>query len=317
MNAKEFSLWTLLTILWGGSFLAIGIGVETLDPLTLVAGRMLIAALVLVSIVYLSGNTLRLGARGWSIAAVAGLTGNIIPFLLISYAEQEVNSGMAALIMGITPIVTLAVAPLIHPDETLGKMKILGAAAGFAGIAILVGPSALSGTGGYLVPKLALVFAALCYSFTTLFSRRFAFPDPLQLAAAAVLVGALTSTTIALFGFQHVGRFEWSYSGALTVLYLGLGPTALATLVYFYLVPRIGAGRLSQVNYVVPILGTLLGMTFLSERPDWNTWVAIPVILFGVFLVSRNSSSSRRKTAGSDQEKTPALSALVDRKQPG
>jgi drug/metabolite transporter (DMT)-like permease len=312
MNAKEFSLWTLLTILWGGSFLAIGIGVETLDPLTLVAGRMLIAALVLVSIVYLSGNTLRLGARGWSIAAVAGLTGNIIPFLLISYAELEVNSGTAALIMGITPIVTLAVAPLIHPDETLGRLKVLGAATGFAGIAILVGPAALNGTSGYLVPKLALVGAALCYSFTTLFSRRFPFPNSLQLAAAAVLVGALTSTTIALFGFQHVGRFEWSYSGALTVLYLGLGPTALATLVYFYLVPRIGAGRLSQVNYVVPILGTLLGMTFLNERPDWNTWIAIPVILFGVFLVSRNSSGKQASKSKSGFERTPKVPAIVD-----
>lgn len=317
MNAKEFGLWTLLTILWGGSFLAIGIGVETIDPFTLVAGRMVLAACVLVSIVYLSGNTLRLGRRGWSIAAVAGMTGNIFPFLLISYAEQEVNSGTAALIMGITPIVTLAVAPLIHPDETLGRLKILGAAAGFAGIAILVGPAAMEGTDGFFVAKLALVLAALLYSFTTLFSRRFPFPDPLQLAAAAVLVGAVTSSLVAIFSFQHVGRFEWSYPGTLTVLYLGLGPTALATLVYFYLVPRIGAGRLSQVNYVVPILGTLLGIAFLNEQPEWNTWVAIPIILLGVFLVTRKAGSSSPQKINPVSGKTSAPPGLAERKQPG
>lgn len=317
MNAKEFGLWTLLTLLWGASFLAIGIGVKSLDPMTLVAGRMFIAALVLVAVVYLTGNTLQLGKRGWFIAGVAGMTGNILPFLLISYAEQDVNSGMAALIMGITPIVTLAVAPFIHPDETLGRLKILGAGFGFAGIAILVGPSAAEGAGGFLVPKLALVAAALLYSFTTLFSRRFPYPNPLQLAAGAVLVGALVSMVIALAGFQHYGRLQVTWQGLLAVVYLGLGPTALATLVYFYLVPRIGAGRLSQVNYVVPVLGTLLGIAFLGERPDWSTWISIPVILVGVFLVSRNASKPARAEVSSDPGRTSAPSVLADRTQPG
>ena len=287
MSAKDFGLWALLAWLWGSSFLAIDIGLENYDPLALVAGRMIIGAAVLAAFIYAKGVGLKLGPRGWLLATVLGLTGNVIPFFLISYAEQIVDSGLAALIMGIAPIVTLALAPLVHFEETLGPGKILGAAFGFGGIIVLVGPSAAAGLGGDLLPQMALIGAALCYASTALISRRFAYPNPLQMAAASVLTGAVLITIVAAMSTPTFDLAEAPLPSSLAVLYLGLGPTALAALIYFHLIPRIGAARLQQVNYVVPVLGTFLGMAVLAEQPAWTTWTAIPLILLGVYFVSR------------------------------
>ncbi|WP_428671461.1 DMT family transporter [Roseibium sp.] len=305
MSAKEFGLWVLLTLLWGCSYVAIDIGLEAFDPFTLVSGRMIIGALMLVIVVFLVDGSLRLSWRGWAIATTVGLTGNVFPFLLISFAEQHVNSGLAALLMGVAPIVTLAVAPLIHTDETLGPLKVLGAAAGFGGVLVLVGPEALSGLTGDLVPKLALVLAALCYAFTTLFARRFAWPNARQMAAASVLVGALAIASVTAFKLSSHGLPGFALPSVLALAYLGVGSTGLAAILYFHLVPRIGATRMQQTNYVIPVLGTLLGIAVLGEEPDWNTWLAIPLILLGVYLVSRKQ---RQRVGRSNvwAEKAPA-----------
>ncbi|MEP5624990.1 MAG: DMT family transporter, partial [Hyphomicrobiales bacterium] len=295
--AKEFLLWALLATLWGSSFLAISIGVHDYDPIALVAGRMVIGAAVLTAVLLLSGGNLRLGVRGWAIASIVGLSGNVAPFLLISFAEQTVNSSLAALIMGIAPIVTLALAPLIHHDETLSRPKVLGALAGFCGVIVLVGSDAAQGVTADLIPQLALVMAALCYAFTALFSRRFPFSNPMQMAAASVLIGAMGM--LAVSGAElFVGVIpDLTSPGALAIIYLGVGPTALAALIYFYLIPRIGATRLQQVNYVVPVIGTVLGITVLSEQPEWTTWAALPLILLGVYLVSKKEPQPAKLVA--------------------
>ncbi|PIE11019.1 MAG: hypothetical protein CSA72_05880 [Rhodobacterales bacterium] len=284
MTRTDFWLWLALAWLWGSSFLAIGIGVETLSPAALVALRMAIGTLALVGILYASGGSLRLGRRGWRIAGVVGMTGNVIPFLLISYAEQQVDSGLAALIMGIAPVVTLTLAPLIHPDESVTRTLLLGAALGFSGVAVLVGPEALQGVSGELMPRLALVGAALCYSATALISRRYPHPEPLQMAAGSVLAGALVIGAMAAPGWDMQ---EIRASSLWAAVYLGLGPTALAAVIYFHLIPRIGASRLQQVNYVVPVLGTVLGIIVLGERPGWNSLLAIVMIAGAIWLVTR------------------------------
>ncbi len=132
-------MWSLLAWLWGSSFLAIGIGVETISPISLVAGRLALGALVLTLVLVITRNDFRLGYSGWILASVVGLTGNVIPFLLISYAEVQVDTGIAALIMGIAPVITLCMAPIVHADERLTGSKVLGGLIGFTGIVYLLG----------------------------------------------------------------------------------------------------------------------------------------------------------------------------------
>ncbi len=297
MQAKSFLLWAVLAALWGSSFLAIGVAVESYSPALLVLGRMAIGAFILAIVLYVGGGSFSLGARGWAIAVVVGLSGNVLPFLLISYAEQQVDTGLAALIMGIAPIITLALAPLMHHEEHLSVTKVFGGIAGFLGVAILVAPGVSQGAVGALLPQAALVGAAFCYASTALFSRKYPHNDPLQMAAASVLTGLIFMGGFVVLSGEAVDMPNLLDPASLAVIYLGVGPTALAALIYFYLIPRIGAARLQQVNYVVPVLGTLLGIALLGEEPVWTTWLALPLIMCGVYLVTRKD---RRKTGLSD-----------------
>ena len=287
MSQRNIWLWCLLAWLWGSSFLAMGIGVQTLAPEVLVAMRMVVGAVLLISLLLYTGGSLRLGARGWALAAVVGLTGNVFPFLLITAAGRSVETGLAALIMGLAPILTLTLAPLAHRSETLTPAKVIGALLGLGGVLLIVGPDVVNGLGERLLPQAGLLLAAAFYSFTALFSRRFPYDNPIQMAAASVLVGAASiSVYVSLFSaWPPLGSLN---AGAVTAgVYLGIGATALAALIYFYLIPRIGAGRLQQVNYVVPLIGTLLGAAILAERLPINAIAAIPIIFLAIYLVMR------------------------------
>ncbi len=283
---KNILLWIVLALIWSSSYLAIKVGILSIPPLTLVAIRMIIGTFVLLIVLRLWSLTLPTDLQSWAILLVSGLMGNIIPFSLISYGEIHIDSGLAALLMGIAPVVTVLLAPLIHPDEVLNPKIIAGITIGFLGLVILIGPSALQGLGAHVTGQLAVLAAALCYAFTTLFTRKYAKLPALVMAAGSMLIGTViivVTAGIAEAPLQNGLIFDRSM---LAAIYLGLFPTALATLIYFYLVPKIGAARMSQVNFVVPVAGALIGAIFLHEAISPNMIVALLLILLAVFLVT-------------------------------
>ena len=287
MKPFDFVLFAILALLWGSAFLAIRISVHEINPADMVAIRLVIGAVALWLYSKALGIELRLPRSGWFVVFVAAIFGNALPFWLISVGETEVDSGLAALIMGIAPIATLATAPLFLDDEQFTREKKIGAAIGFAGVLLLVGPSVLFGIGAQFLPQLAILLAALCYAGTTLFSRKYAKGTPEALATLTIAVAAVMMLPIAAFDGIEIGN-----AGALaisSVIYLALGPTALAAVLYYVLLPRMGAGRLQQVNYAVPVIGTLLGILVLGEQPTWNVWLALPVIITAVAIVTRRA----------------------------
>ena len=290
---KNALLWITLSLIWSSSYLAIKIGIITIEPLTLVAIRMLIGTSVMLIILRLWSLTLPTDLRSWAILLVSGMMGNIVPFSLISYGEIHINSGLAALLMGIAPVVTVLLAPLIHPDEVLTRKIIAGITIGFTGLIVLIGPGALHGLGDHVTGQLAVFAAALCYAFTTLFARKYARLPALVMATGSMLIGTVIIVITAFI-------FEAPLQGGLTAdrsmlaaLYLGLFPTALATLIYFYLVPKIGAARMSQVNFVVPVAGALIGVAALNETLTLNMIIALALILIAVFLVTYRRKSNQ------------------------
>jgi drug/metabolite transporter (DMT)-like permease len=283
---KNILLWIALALIWSSSYLAIKIGVESISPLSLVTMRMIIGTSVMLCILRLWSLTLPREIRSWIILLVVGLTGNIIPFSLISYGEVHIDSGLAALLMGIAPVVTVLLAPMVHPDEILSPKIIMGITLGFFGLIVLIGPEALQGFGDHVKGQLAVFGAALCYAFTTLFTRKYANQPALVMATGSMLIGTIIIVCVTAL-LEPVGQITLAMNRSLfAAIYLGLFPTALATLIYFQLVPKLGAARMSQVNFVVPVAGTLLGVLFLREPLAPQTITALLLILSAVFLVT-------------------------------
>ncbi len=283
---KNMLLWITLALIWSSSYLAIKLGIQSIPPLTLVAIRMIIGTSLLLIVLRLYALTLPTDLQSWGILLVSGMMGNIIPFSLISYGEIHINSGLAALLMSIAPVVTVLLAPLIHPDEVLSPKIIAGITIGFLGLIVLIGPDALQGLGQHVTGQLAVFGAALCYAFTTLFARKYAKLPALVMASGSMLIGTVIIIITAFIAEAPLQNDLMLDRSMLAAIYLGLFPTALATLIYFYLVPKIGAARMSQVNFVVPVAGALIGVVFLHEAISPNMIVALVLILLAVFLVT-------------------------------
>ncbi len=287
---KNIALWFLLALIWSGSYGAIKVGIETIAPLPLVAGRMVIGAVVMFAILKFRSGSLSRNWRIWFTYGVSGMMGSALPFFLISYGEMNVDSGLAAIFMGITPVATVLVAPLILSDEEWTVSSFGGVFVGIFGLALLVGPSVLSGIGDDVGAQMTIIAAALCYAFTTIYVRRYATRPALEMAAGSMIVGAVVFVLATLVFDDPVNWNTPSTNSLLAMGYLGLFSTALATLLYFYLVARLGATRMSQVNFAVPVGGALIGVLVFGETLEPTAIVALAVIMVAIYLVTRNSS---------------------------
>lgn len=289
------ALWLILALMWSSSFAAIKVGIETIDSMPLVAGRMIIGAAIMLTVLKLRGMSLNWTGKAWSDYLFTGLVGGVIPFLLITSGEHHVDSGLAAILMGISPVSTVLLAHYVLNDENMTPKSVIGVGLGVSGVALLVGPDALSDLGSHVIGQVSILIAAICYSTSTIYIKRKSTRPAMEMAAGSMLIGAVCITVATLFIGQPAKIEMPSMESLIAVIYLGIFPTALATLFYFYLVPRLGANRMSQVNFVVPIAGALIGVVVMGEALTPSIIAALAVIMVAIYLVSTKRKTVRRQ----------------------
>ncbi len=287
MHTPRLSDWLLLfalVVMWGSSFLFTKIAVTTIPPVAVVGGRIMLAALILIGLVYVSGKRLPRSGRLWLFFVAMAIMGNALPFFLISWGQQRIDSGLAGILMAVMPLTTLVLAHFFVDGERLNPGKLAGFALGFLGIIVLVGPDALrelKGSGDVLISELAVLGGALCYAVNTIIARRRPESDVLVAASGVMICGSLL-----LFPLNI--DLSWlptvTMGSALAVGFLGVVCTAAATVTYFKVVTSAGPTFLSTMNYLIPLWAVFIGMIFLDERPDWSDFFALILILAGIAL---------------------------------
>lgn len=283
---RDYLLLILLAAIWSSSFMFIKIAVATVAPMTLAATRLAIAAVLLSAYALACGERIPLDGKSWGVFLFIGLFGNALPFSLIGWGEIHVDSALAAILMGIMPVATVALAHFFIPEEPFNAWRAGGIAAGFAGLIALVGIQALGGLGSAVLAQLAILAGAVSYAVTTVFARRRAHLPGRVMAAGATTAGTAIVLPWALV-FEQPWAAQPSTASLAAAVILGVLPTGAATLLYFYLVRAIGATGLSQVNYLIPVMGLLWGMALLGERPGWRAAAALGLVLTGIALVNR------------------------------
>jgi drug/metabolite transporter (DMT)-like permease len=273
----------LLALIWSASFMAIKVGVETIPPLSLAAGRLLLAAVVLAVFARIQGVRLPREPRVLAYCVLLGILGNGLPFTLINWGEEHVDSGQAAILMAVMPMATVVLAHFFNAGDRMTPAKVIGVIFGFGGVVVLVGPEAVKGLGGDVWRQLAISGGAACYSLTVILTRNMP-PSPLMARSAGVLIaGALMMTPVALV-VEQPWTLVPSTDGMLAMVYLGLFPTALATTVLFHLVQQRGANFVAFANYLIPIFAVLWGAGFLGEELSGQAGLALAVILSGMVI---------------------------------
>jgi drug/metabolite transporter (DMT)-like permease len=287
MNWRNF-LWLLfLAALWGPSFLFIKVAVEDIPPLTLMMGRVGLAGILLYLILRAQGRNLLPFGRVWRHLAVMALVQNAIPFFLFAWGEQYIDSALAAILNGTTPLFTLLLAHLFTSDDRLTPTKIVGTLVGFGGLLILIGPSLVSGVQATTLGLLAVTVAAACYGVAMIYSSRHLRGLPPMVAPTTQLLLAtlfLLPLSLVIERPFYLAVPSWSALGSLLALSV-LG-TALAFVIYYRLLERVRATYLSMSTYLVPVFGVILGVLVLNEQLGWNSYVGCTLILAGVMIVN-------------------------------
>ena len=261
----------------------ISVGVKYMTPIWLVAFRLVFGALFLICYVKITGGKFpKLTDVRWLWYFALGMTGMTLPFFLISTGQVSVDSGLSAIIVGAMPIMTIILAHFFT-DERLTLMKSIGFFIGFLGIVILFLPDNLSLE---LVSdwksQLLILLAAFFYAVTTVAAKR-APKTPSSVGAAMMLICAAVVGVIgALFTGIPEGLPEMP--GLLSAAGLGIGSTALATILYLYVIDQTGPSVLAKINYFVPVASVILGIWLLQEPFTWRMVISFIVILCGIFI---------------------------------
>ncbi|WP_218915868.1 DMT family transporter [Sphingomonas jaspsi] len=287
MGRAEWAMLGLLALIWGSAFLFIKVAVAAFDPLTYVWIRLVIAATALAVILRVSGHRLRLPATVWASVGVLALLNNVVPFLLFGWGTQHIASGLAAILQATTPIFGVLAAHVATTDERLTRARLIGVTVGFGGVAAMIGPQIAGDGGNHLLAQLACLFASLLYALAGIFARRFKAlgVNPMQLAAAQFIAGAIMLAPVALLFGQSLATLPSSWEAWGSVVTLSLLCSALAYIIFFRLIERAGATNSLLVTLLVPPVAIVVGSIVLGEHLALNQLSGLLLIAGGLAII--------------------------------
>ena len=285
MSITQWLLLIVLSLLWGASFLFIGVATHELPPFTIVLVRVGLAAVVLTPLVYAFGLRLPRELRDWRPFAVMAVLNNIIPFLLIVRGQQVIASGLASVLNATTPLFAVLLARLLVPEEKVAANKILGVLAGIAGVAILIGPEALLGRTSTVAGMLCVLGAAFSYGLSAVWGRRFSSTPPLVTACTQLLCSTAMLTPAALILDRPWALAVPSQAAIFSLVALAVLSTALAFIVFFRIMAVSGPTNAMLVTLLVPVSATLFGAVFLDEPILARQLLGASVISLSLILI--------------------------------
>ena len=278
-------LLLILGTIWGSSYLFIKVAVAEVPVITLIAGRLLLATIILWILLWVLGQSMQRSRSLWRAYAVMGILSGTLPYTLIAWGEQYIPSSLAALLQATMPIFTIILAILLAGDEPMTWTRVLGVIVGFVGVGILMAPDVHQGLQASLLGQLAVVLASASYAGAAVFARKqLRGQPPLASTTGQMTMGAIFTLPLSLL----IDRpFDLSPSLPVMASWLALTVlgTAVADIIYYALIKRTSATFVSTVTYIIPIIGLVLGALVLGEPLTLVLAGSSILILLGVVLV--------------------------------
>lgn len=277
----DYGLLGLLACIWGASFMLLKISVAEIPPVTLNAARQAIAMTILVVASFATGHRLMANRSDHLVIILSAVFGIALPFTLITWGVQEINAGLAAILMGAMPLMTIVLAHFVTDDEKMSVPKLVGVLFGIAGLLVLFWPDLVDGTNGNIWRQLAVMAAGFSYALNALLTKKL----------LHLRVGPMFSVNIAWsFGMLAVAAVIFeplptkipSAEALIALLLLGIFPSAIASLMMFRIIARQGASFFGQINLLVPAVGVFWASIILHERLPVHSFIAMSIIILGV-----------------------------------
>ena len=286
MGVRDILLLVLTAGGFGSSFLFIAIVLPEVPPVTLTLARSAVALATLLLVLWLAGHRLPAPGPLWLHLGALGAASQVVPMILLSWGQQRIASGLAGIILGSVPVVTMVLAHIFIRDERMSMRGLFGAMVGFGGVIAVIGAGVLGHANGELLAELAVFGAATGIAVANVLARHAGHLPPVVLAAGTQLAAVVMLVPLSLV----IDR-PWTLQpgaqaiGALVVL--GVVGSALPGLMFYRLLKRVGATRASLAAYLVPVVAVVLGALVLDERLAWSTLHGMVLSLIGALLVNR------------------------------
>lgn len=292
--------FVLTGIIWGSSFLFMKVALVGLSPAQVAWSRLILGALTLGLFVALRRETLPRSIKVWGHMTVLAISFCVVPFLLFSWAQQYVSSGLASIYNATTPIMTAVMAGLLFRVERLKLVQIVGILVGILGVMVIIAPWQGLDLDQSLIAQFAILGATACYGFSLAYMRRFVSNSGmsalvfsfLNIGIAAAIMAVLTP----VIALTPVTLDPWIVG---SVLLLGCLGTGVAYIWNQNTLRAWGPTRASTVTYITPVVGVALGILVLGEQVSWNEPAGAIVVFLGILLAQDRLRMRRRTRVGS------------------
>lgn len=292
----DMFMLVIVAAVWGSSFFAIKVAVsDGLGPITVAAVRTLIAAVVLYGYIRLRGHSLPRDLASWTPLIWIGILSSALPFYLISWGEQSISSGMAAIMMSMGPLFAAVLSHFLVAGDRLTPFKLIGVAVGFSGVLVVIGLDPLQEIGVQFLSQLAVMTASFCYITSGIISTRVREKLPADVMTAGGMIVAAILTVPASLLIESPWTADATPNAVMAVVYLGLVPTAIAFILRMRMIVTVGIGFFSMVSFLIPIFGVLWGALLLGETISTRSILALALILGGI-QISRMGRAKQAKT---------------------
>lgn len=308
--------FVLCGIVWGSSFLFMKVALTGISAAQVAWSRLILGALTLGVFVALRRDRLPRRLAVWGHMTVLAVSFCVVPFLLFSWAQQYVTSGLASIYNATTPIMTALMAWLVFRVEKLKPTQIAGIVIGILGVMVIIAPWQGMNFSQSLVAQLAILGATACYGFSLAYMRRFASNTGMSALVFSLLnIGLGAAIMVILTPVLVLSPVTLDLPVVGSVLLLGCLGTGVAYVWNQNTLRAWGPTRASTVTYITPIVGVLLGVVLLGETLSWNEPVGALVVFLGILLAQDRLRLRARKNAGVDA--AASAPASLDEVRPG
>ncbi len=292
--SNNLILLIILAAIWGSSFFVIKICLSSFTPTSIASLRLIIASIFLIILYYSYNNHPKLNLDLVLILSFIGITGNFLPFYLISWAEQYIPSSTAGLLMSVGPLITLIMSHVLTSDDKFTWVKFLSIIIGFVGIIFILDISKFNFQDQNYISTLAKIFVIIA-AFGYMISNIAAYNklkklSPISITTFATLFGAIISLPFLFYDFINYEN-NINKISLISIIYLGVFPTAIAFHMRYHIVKQSGPVFLSYVAYLIPVFALIWGFIFLSEQIVFSSVVGIILVFIGLFIGQKRSMS--------------------------
>lgn len=303
--SKPVIVWLLLSLIWGSTWLFIKLGLEDLPPFTFAGVRFVIAAAILLVVIVVRRVPLPRERRDWALIALTGVMAFSVNYGLLFWGEQRTSSGLAAILQTIIPAFGLVIAHYYLPDERITPAKVGGIALGIAGVAVIFSDQASVEGSSALAGSAAIVVGAFCVAYSNvLVKARARHIEPAALAAGQMICGLVPLLLIGVTFEGNPFTFRWTPLALASLLYLALVGSAIAFLLFYWLVRNMDVTKTMLIPLVTPPIAVFLGWLVLHEGLTWRTAAGALGIMSGIALIVSRKKKELQAVVAKEYETT-------------